>query len=92
MGKLKSKSWSPRPSTTQSGVLNYSDLTAKKRRLTGKTKKRRAIAKDMARTNDALRQCRDMIDGVDFQTVQDLLRDNPQLTLERAKEMSRGKQ
>jgi ABC-type thiamine transport system ATPase subunit len=89
MGKQKSKTWSPRPATTQSGVLNYNDVTAKKRRLSGKTKRRRALARTVARNEDAIRQLTEQLNGTDLDLTAELLREDPRLTLAEAKELSR---
>lgn len=88
MGKIKSKTWSRKPSTTQSGVLDYKSLTAKKRRLSGKTKRKRAMARDAARAKDAVRQYVDIDNRVNFDVAAQLLARNPRMTLKEAKRLS----
>jgi hypothetical protein len=85
MGK-RGNNWQPRPSTTQSGVLNYGSLTAKKRRLSSKTKRRRALARDLARQRDAVRQAVDEENRVNFDAVKQLL--DKGMTLKEAKRLS----
>lgn len=90
MGK-RGRMWQPKPSTTQSGVLNYASLTAKRRRFK-KTSKRRAFARELERTYDVLRQINDKLDGVDWTRVKAILDANPQMSLAQAKALSKEKQ
>lgn len=84
----KGKNWQPRPSTMQSGVLNYSTLQAKKRRLRGKKRKIRTRVRELLRLKDAIRQEVDRDNRVNFEAVGQLLARNPRMSLREAKRLA----
>lgn len=88
MGKIKSRTWSRRPSTTQTGVLDYNSLHPRKKRLKGKTKRRRAKARSLIAQRDAIRQVVDAENGVDFDIVAQILAKHPRMTLKEAKRIA----
>lgn len=88
MGKIKSRTWSRRPSTTQTGVLDYKGLNPKRKRLKGKTKLRRAKARSLIAQRDAIRQAVDAANGVDYDIVKQILDKHPRMTLKEAKRIA----
>lgn len=91
MSKLKSRTYSPGPSTTQSGVLNYAALQAKDNRRR-RYKQVRKVMHDnaLAHHRDAIRQEVDADNGVNFDAVAHILKRNPRMTLREAKRLSEG--